>query len=355
MRAGIVMVDVQGFRDGASHSVPAPILEPVGQTRVDATDAIQLSEQTRDWNFEFTQLTGGDFKAEGAVLDLDGVSLARVSYSQTLLHRGFAPRNMVAVFMPGAGSGQVFAHGQLLESGQCVILAESALEDAITHGHYIDVAFGFDMNACRRQLDLLNAGSLGVGWGTTISAPGPDWVDDMRARVEWLLAALAEHPESLGNARVRASLADHVLAAMARFDNSPADVDATTRTARAGRRVAVRLARDFIHSRLPEPLRLSELCQHARLKIRTLEYGFREVTGVTPIAYIRSLRLNAARRALLHDAAAQHRSISEIAMDAGFWHLSQFATDYRLFFGETPTETRRRSLAKGSGAARTAN
>jgi AraC-like DNA-binding protein len=253
---------------------------------------------------------------------------------------------MVGVFIPGAGSEELFAHGQRVESGQCAVLSEGASVEAVTHGHYLDFCFGFDMNACRRQLDALNGGSLGVAPGTTIAAPGPSWIDDMLARIDWLLAAAVEQSHALSNNHVRASLADHVLAAMARFDSSPADVDSTTRAARAGRRVAVRLAREFIHARLSEPLRLSELCRHARLNIRSLEYGFREVTGLTPVAYIRSLRLNAVRRALRQDASAHSRSISEIAMDAGFWHLSQFAMDYRLFFGETPTETRRRNLTR---------
>ena len=113
----------------------------------------------------------------------------------------------------------------------------------------------------------------------------------------------------------------------------------------------MRLACEFIDSRLSEPLQLSQLCRHAHLKIRSLEYGFREVTGLTPVAYIRSLRLNAVRKALQQDASPHPRSISEIAMDAGFWHLSQFAVDYRRFFGETPTETRRRRLAQGYKSA----
>jgi AraC family ethanolamine operon transcriptional activator len=166
----------------------------------------------------------------------------------------------------------------------------------------------------------------------------------MRVRVEWLLTAVKEHGAGLSNPQLRTSLTDHLLAAMVRFDPSPADIDATTRRAISSRRVAVRLAREFIHARLSEPLPLSELCRHAGLKVRTLETGFREVTGLTPIAYIRSLRLNAVRRSL-NDASAQQRSISNIALDNGFWHLSQFATDYRKLFGETPMITRRRSRA----------
>jgi AraC family ethanolamine operon transcriptional activator len=33
--------------------------------------------------------------------------------------------------------------------------------------------------------------------------------------------------------------------------------------------------------------------------------------------------------------------INEIAHRWGFWHMSQFATDYHRFFGELPSETLR--------------
>jgi AraC family transcriptional regulator, ethanolamine operon transcriptional activator len=326
---------------------------PVGYVTVTATDSIELTELLRDWHFEFAQLTPGAFSADGTVLDLGGVSAARLVTNRTLFQRGYAPRDMAAVFLSGAGSGQVFASGQLVGPGECVTLAEGDMLEGITHGNYQEFCFGFDLNACRAQLDALNGGSLGLTRGTTIAAPGSTWLDDMVARVKWLLTSAVEHSHSLANDDVRASLSDHVLAAMARFDSSPADIDSTTSAARASRRVAVRLAREYIHSRLSEPLRLSALCRHAHLKIRSLEYGFREVTGLTPVAYIRSLRLNAVRRALQQNARAQFRSISEIATDAGFWHLSQFAKDYRLFFGETPTETRRRSLTRARGPALT--
>ena len=208
----------------------------------------------------------------------------------------------------------------------------------------LDLAF--DMNACRSQLEALNGGSIGVKFGTTIAAPGPEWIADMTARVEWLLTAVKEHGASLSNPQLRTSLTDHL---WRRWSAStlrrPISIPPPAGPPPAGvSRCGLRA--NYIHARLSEPLPLSELCRHAGLKVRTLETGFREVTGLTPIAYIRSLRLNAVRRAL-HDASARQRSISDIALDNGFWHLSQFATDYRKLFGETPINTRRRSLGSG--------
>jgi AraC family ethanolamine operon transcriptional activator len=349
------MADIQRSTDSAVHATSRVVRDHRRYSPVESSDPVQFTEQVRDWSFVFTQLKPGKLTAAGAMMELDGVSIGSVEISHTMLHQGYSPPGMVGVLMPGPGSGDVFAHAQRLEAGQCVTLSEGACLEAVTHGRYMDVAFGFDMNACRDQLDALNGGTIGVGQGAIVAEPGQTWINEMLTRIDWLLGAVVERPDSLDDSRIRASLSDHMLTAMAHFDDSPADVDSTTRMDRAGRRVAVRVAREFIHSRLSEPLRLSELCRHAQLKIRSLEYGFREVTGLTPIAYIRSLRLNAVRRALLNDGPAQRRSISEIAMDTGFWHLSQFARDYRLFFGETPTQTRRRSQMTGADVPVAAN
>lgn len=265
-----------------------------------ATDAVELCQQTGEWRFEVSQLTKGPLHADSNLFTLDGVSLLHISMNQTVLQRGYGPPDMVAVFIPHKGSAPAFAYGQRIECGQCVTLVGSELE-GVTHAGYIESDLAFDMNACRNQLEALNGGSIGVKFGTTIAAPGPEWIDDMTARVKWLLAAAREHGAGLSKPQLRTSLADHLLAAMVRCNPAPADIDSTTRKTTAGRRVAVRLAREYIHARLSEPLPLSELCRHSGLKVRTLETGFREVTGLTPVAYIRSLRLNTVRRAL-HDA-----------------------------------------------------
>jgi AraC family ethanolamine operon transcriptional activator len=327
---------------------------PVWCARVHATDPGQLTEMAGDWNFNYAQLRKGDFRADGVLLQLGAVSVARALMRQTMLHKGHAPPGMMAVMIPGAGSGPAYANGQSVESGQCMTLSEGACIEMISHGLYLNISIGFDLNVYRARLESLRGGSFDIARGMTVAAPGPAWNAEMQARVEWIVASAAEYPQSTGDGRVQASLADHVLAAMVRFDSTPADVDSTTCSTHASRRVAVRLACEYIDSHLSEPMRLSELCRFARAKIRSLEYGFREVTGLTPIGYIRSLRLNAVRKALQHDTSVPLRSISEVAMDAGFWHLSQFATDYRLFFGETPTDTRRRLFGMHA-ASRTLN
>jgi transcriptional regulator GlxA family with amidase domain len=115
-----------------------------------------------------------------------------------------------------------------------------------------------------------------------------------------------------------------------------------TRAARTG--LAVERAIQYIGRHLADPIRLSHLCRHSGAQARSLEYAFRAVLGVSPIAYVRTTRLQRARR-LLRSAAVRTRSISEIALDCGFSHLSQFAVDYKRMFGESPSITFRRTRA----------
>ncbi len=86
------------------------------------------------------------------------------------------------------------------------------------------------------------------------------------------------------------------------------------------------------------PVGVPELCEQLHVSRRTLQYCFQDVLGMAPATYLRTLRLNGARRDLCGRAAG---SVQDVAEAWGFWHLSQFATDYRRLFGKRPSETLR--------------
>jgi methylphosphotriester-DNA--protein-cysteine methyltransferase len=97
----------------------------------------------------------------------------------------------------------------------------------------------------------------------------------------------------------------------------------------------------LVERRFPAALMLSDLAKHCRVAERTLEYGFRQVYGTTPLAFIRSQRLARSRSALL--SAKGHTSVGQTARAFGFTHMGQYSRDYRRLFGETPSNT----LARG--------
>jgi len=93
-----------------------------------------------------------------------------------------------------------------------------------------------------------------------------------------------------------------------------------------------------------ERLYVTDLCEAAEVSERTLQYAFKEVMGMPPVAYLTRLRLHRVRQAL---QAATHGSttVTAEALRWGFWHFGEFSRAYKECFGELPSETLRRRPA----------
>ncbi|WP_261546217.1 helix-turn-helix domain-containing protein [Burkholderia multivorans] len=96
----------------------------------------------------------------------------------------------------------------------------------------------------------------------------------------------------------------------------------------------------YLRDRPEEPVTVLELCRALRCSRRTLQTSFQRVADVTPVAYLRTIRLNAVRR-LLRTTSAQQLGVGEAAASWGFTHLGYFAREYRDLFGELPSQTQR--------------
>ena len=95
-------------------------------------------------------------------------------------------------------------------------------------------------------------------------------------------------------------------------------------------------AEEFMRSRLDAALSLEDVADAAGVSRRTLAQLFRRHRELSPMEVLRNMRLDAAHAQLArHDGA----SVTQIALDCGFSHLSRFAACYRERFGQLPRET----------------
>ena len=100
-------------------------------------------------------------------------------------------------------------------------------------------------------------------------------------------------------------------------------------------------ARDFIEAHADQAPSVQDVYRAAGVSRRTLNYAFRELIGVTPKQYLRATRLDGVRKELHRKGPSA--KIADTANTWGYWHLGQFAADYRRQFGELPSDTLRRS------------
>jgi AraC family transcriptional regulator, ethanolamine operon transcriptional activator len=80
------------------------------------------------------------------------------------------------------------------------------------------------------------------------------------------------------------------------------------------------------------------LCSYAQVSERTLQYAFQERFGMTPGKFLKARRLAAVRSAL-KDPDVPAKGVGAVAEQFNFWHVGQFAADYRRAFGELPSQT----------------
>ena len=97
-------------------------------------------------------------------------------------------------------------------------------------------------------------------------------------------------------------------------------------------------AREYVLENMSEPLTVLDLCQQLHVSRRTLQNAFHAILGIGPNAWLKRIRLNAVRRELI-SPWSQSTTVKDAAMQWGFWHLGQFATDYQQLFAEKPSLT----------------
>jgi AraC-like DNA-binding protein len=99
----------------------------------------------------------------------------------------------------------------------------------------------------------------------------------------------------------------------------------------------VRLVEEYIAANWNKPITIESLAAVTGGSARSIFKAFKEARGATPMAFVKNVRLEHARRLL--QAPDDGASVIAIAYACGFLNSGHFARDYRLAFGELPSAT----------------
>ena len=103
--------------------------------------------------------------------------------------------------------------------------------------------------------------------------------------------------------------------------------------ARADSRLAqIQRAVKTIRAHLAEPLPVETLAGLASMSVSSFHRHFKAVTGLSPLAYRKQMRLEEARRRLL----LEPRAVASVAFAVGYESASQFSREYTRQFGMPP-------------------
>lgn len=89
---------------------------------------------------------------------------------------------------------------------------------------------------------------------------------------------------------------------------------------------------ELLRQRYNQPLRIKELADVAHLSESALFQAFKAVTAMSPLQFQKQLRLNEARRIMLHEGA----EAATASYKVGYESPSQFSREYSRLFGAPP-------------------
>jgi AraC-like DNA-binding protein len=103
---------------------------------------------------------------------------------------------------------------------------------------------------------------------------------------------------------------------------------------------AIRAAVALIDGRPTEIETVADIAKAVGLSVRALDEGFRRHVGMSPMAYLRQVRLARAHDELVA-SDGDLTTATVVAYNWGFWNYGRFAAAYRRRYGCTPSETLR--------------
>jgi AraC-like DNA-binding protein len=101
----------------------------------------------------------------------------------------------------------------------------------------------------------------------------------------------------------------------------------------------VRRVEKYIKENARNQIGTDDLVTVGGVSARSIYQGFRRFRSTTPMGYLKAVRLDLARDALVKGRGKGPNSVTEAAVAAGYTNLSQFSRDYKDRFREAPSQT----------------
>lgn len=294
-----------------------------------------------NWEQAYYQITPGKLRCSLDFLQLDNAQLYKEQFNQGTAQYGSVPPDLVSIAMVQQSSKHCSTvQGLPFESGTLYVVGPG--KDFMTHTEVgietIVVSLSMDRvrSICEIafphmviQKNLLNSISVHKVQNFEIFLSAIYTIfDNIKNKQDMDIAMDA--PE--------AALIEALLCTIAE-NNEPMPRFLSEKV----RADIVRRSKELIHE--GEAVNILHLCQRLRISRRTLQMAFNYVTGNSPLAYLKSVKLGHIRHQILSN---NRRSVGDIAFENGFFHLGRFSSDYKILFGELPSQTRNSSLEKST-------
>jgi AraC family ethanolamine operon transcriptional activator len=301
-----------------------------------ARDADEQAAGLRQWDQHYEQLTAGQFEGEVDELWVGSVQVFSERANQTVMQVGRVHANRVSMALVSAAQTPGWFCGHSLSAEHLIGNSPDEEFDLVAGAGMQILALSVEAHALQELVTKLEGPGVETPSAPMMMTPCRATLDTYKSLINAALQLGHRTQGACPHGAARRMLALSLTGALLDCMQS-ASANAPLPTTAASRRRVISRARQYMQAHAREVIALPDLCQAIGTSRRALQYAFEEVMQISPVTYLRAMRLNQVRRELRQEP---EDSVGEVASRWGFWHHSRFAADYRTLFGELPSATR---------------
>lgn len=296
----------------------------------------QLADGVRHWDVEFRPLASDTSGTDLIQVQLGPIMITHLSTGCRHFHQGASPPGMYTFAFLADGNQMVRWCGTLLDAARIPFFAPAQDFTASASPRFSVFTLSVD-TAWLQQTAVWERFDVEPGRRKLARAQNPRAVSRLRGTVSEACGLLVSTPLTMETgAQFVSTITTDVISDLINVIGDGAPILETVPAAARAR--AVRRAIAYMRENPSEALSVDEISKVAKVSERTLQRSFLEHFGVTPKAFFQGIRLTGVRDELLRHAPSE-MLVRDAASRWGFWHLGQFARDYRQLFGELPSQT----------------
>ena len=311
---------------------------------VHVDDVDEQAKMLIDWEQEYQQLGHGKFAGTVSGAAIGEFTLIRETTNMALHERIMPPEEKIVIGMCFARENSPSFNGRLFDQNSLLIIDSQRSHDMRTEGYLEMLAIAVDRDYFFYRLHEHDVCMTIDAINATVMQLTPRAADMLRQYfviVSDMLQNRAQHLSPTLTPRMLANSALSNIPLAISLSTPEQYRDTLPKQHRRDR--IVQCAIEYMRKNSCEEIGILDVCAATHVSRRTLQYCFEERLNISPLQYLKALRLNQARRQLRHlmEVQAMHanqNTIANIAALCGFNHASRFASDYKRMFGELPSQ-----------------
>jgi len=302
------------------------------------TDFNIYNETLLDWHLEYNILSKQDFFAKVNMFADDLFALTRVTLKGKLMHSGLAPIGYRSFVIPIKRNQRFIWFNKGRGGDELLVYPKNCEFNAVTFND-----FDVFVLSIKKHLLIEKIKELGCNQCASIFTDEEKelYLSESFAKEFYDMASffLTKHITSEDYSKVNQKqhkiLVHKIINALINYLDSTKIIEEKSRKSRKSK--ALEEVIDIIQNSDDSLFSVKELSMLTNTSERTLLYAFKEKYDITPSEYLKAYRLNKVKNELFA-LKNQNVKISEIAGKYHFWHMGQFAKDFKKHFGILPSE-----------------